>query len=77
MRRTAVVVACLALWGSVRDPAPAESTVVVWPDTRVGDEWHVGFEVNGLPGVARFEKPDEAARLYAVLAAVMINGRGE
>ena len=65
MRLTAVLL--LLLSGCSRP----EPVVVVWPERRVGAEWVVRWEYNGLQNTARHATPEEAARLYAVLAAVM------
>jgi uncharacterized lipoprotein YmbA len=66
MRLTAVVL--LLLLAGCSRPEPS---VVVYPERKVGAEWVVRWEYNGLESVARHATPEEAARLYAVLAAVM------
>ena len=74
MKPLAVLLLCAGITGSVLPgPAPVPS-VVVWPEHRVGDEWHVGVEYGGQVVVARFVRVEEARVVYAILAAKMLGG---
>jgi hypothetical protein len=56
-------------------PAPKAhqtGSVRVYPERRVGAEWQVPWEYEGIMSVSRHATAEEARRLYSVLAAAMV-----
>lgn len=75
MRLVAVLLVCACLLGSTL-PVEPDRSVEVWPEERCADGWVVHWTYGGMENASVHVTVEEARRLYAVLAGVMVGGDG-